>query len=85
MVSHPHGPCQCGDDNAHGPKGCLGPAAYAVIRDGRLARVCTTCFGATDRLIRILPQPHELDVYQAWDATTARTLERKITRHLKVN
>ena len=81
MSNHPHGPCQCAD--THGPHGCFGPAAFAVIREGKLIRVCPTCVGATDRVIHILPAPHEMDVYMAWDAFTGRFLERRLLRHPK--
>lgn len=83
MNTHPHGPCQCAD--THGPRGCFGPAAYAVLRDGKLLRVCPTCLWPDDRIVRILARPHELDVYRAWDDLHARYLERKIVRHMKVN
>jgi hypothetical protein len=82
MSNHPHGPCQCGD---HLPHVCQGPAAYAVIRDGKLQRVCTTCSYPDDKVIRVLPAPHEMDIYMAWDALTGRQLERQVLRHIKVN
>ena len=78
-TNHPHGPCQCADHSCHGP------AAFAVIREGKLIRVCPTCVGATDHVIRILPAPHEMDVYMAWDPFTGRHLERMLVRTLKVN
>ena len=82
-TAHPNGICECRD---HCPCGHRrGPVAYVVTREGERLRVCPLCLWASDQIREILAKPRQLPIYQAYDAPTARTLERLMRRYRVTN
>lgn len=67
--NYPHGVCEC-DSGVVG--GCClgnGPAAFEVVRDGKIVRLCTQCDLSSDKDKKLLvTEDDNMDIFADHDA-----------------